>query len=439
MNLFGTDGVRNRVGDVPFTQEALPRLGAAIARWALQTHAYRPRILIAHDTRISCSWVSAALESGLLQYPITIRTADTLSTPAACLLAHLNDEIDCGIIISASHNPYHDNGIKIIRKNGKISAHDELMITDFFYNPSLTPIDYNNLGSRKAYATALDDYITYILNMFPEHMLEGKTIVLDCANGATYNVAQTIFEKLGATTHMLFNTPDGLNINEHCGAVHPEALARIVREQHADAGFAFDGDGDRIVAVSADGAVHNGDTILALLLDHPRYKETSHVVGTIMSNHGFAHFLNQRDKKLVRANVGDKHVALALETNDLLLGGEQSGHIIMRDYMNTGDGIFTALRLLETFTLNGNWAMRTFMPYPQVLINIPVNQKKDLSCPPISGIIEEYETQLHAGRCVIRYSGTENLLRIMVEDDTLEHATVIGTALSQKLSKALNS
>jgi phosphoglucosamine mutase len=438
MTLFGTDGIRNRVGNLPFTQDALPRLGEAIARWAMQTHTQRPRILIAHDTRISCSWVSAALESGLLQYPITIRTADTLSTPAACLLAHINDEIDCGIIISASHNPFHDNGIKIIRKNGKISAEDELMIMHFFYNPSLTLIDYNNLGSRKAYATAIDDYVTHIINMFPKRMLEGKTIVLDCANGATYNVAQTIFERLGATTHMLYDMPNGVNINDNCGAVHPGNLARVVREQHADAGFAFDGDGDRIVAVSADGAIHNGDTILALLLDHPRYKQTSHVVGTIMSNHGFAHFLNQRDKKLVRANVGDKHVALALETNNLLLGGEQSGHIIMRDYMNTGDGIFTALRLLETFTINGNWAMHTFTPYPQVLINIPVCQKKDLSCPPFSGIIEEYETQLHAGRCVIRYSGTENLLRIMIEDDTLEHATVIGTALSQKLSKALN-
>lgn len=438
MNLFGTDGVRTRVGDIPFTQEALPRLGAAIARWALQTHTHRPRILIAHDTRISCSWVSATLESGLLHYPITIRTADTLSTPAACLLAHINDEIDCGIIISASHNPYHDNGIKIIRKNGKISAEDERMITEFFYHPSEDPIDYNNLGSRKAYTSAIEDYITYIVNMFPENMLAGKTIVLDCAHGATYNVAQTIFERLGATTHMLFNAPDGININEHCGAVHPDALAQAVRMHDAHAGFAFDGDGDRIVAVSADGIIHNGDTILALLLDHPRYKETSHVVGTIMSNHGFAHFLKQRDKKLVRANVGDKHVALALETNDLLLGGEQSGHIIMRDYMNTGDGIFTALRLLETFTLNGNWAMRTFTAYPQILINVPVSEKKDLSIPPFCTIIQEYENQLHAGRCVIRYSGTENLLRVMVEDDTLENATIIGTALSQKLSIALN-
>jgi len=438
MTLFGTDGIRNHVGEIPFTQDALPRLGAAIARWALQTVSNRPRILIAHDTRISCSWVSAALESGLLQYPVTLRITDTLPTPAACLLAHINDDIDCGIIISASHNPYHDNGIKIIRKNGKISAEDELIITHFFYNPSHTLVDYTNLGSRESYSTALHEYAQYIINMFPAQMLAGKKIVLDCANGATYNVAQIIFEKLGATTHMIYNAPNGVNINDNCGAVHPEALARIVREQGADAGFAFDGDGDRIVAVSSDGSVHNGDTILALLLDHPRYKDASHIVGTSMSNHGFVHFLGKRNKKLVRANVGDKHVALALETNNLLLGGEQSGHIIMRDYMNTGDGIFTALRLLETFTLNGNWTMRTFTPYPQVLINIPVIQKKDLTCPPFSTIIQEYETQLHAGRCVIRYSGTENLLRIMVEDDTLEHATIIGTALSQKLSKALN-
>jgi len=438
LTLFGTDGIRNHVGHIPFTPEALPRLGTAIARWALHTHAHRPRILVVHDTRISCSWVLSALESGLLQHPITLRDAHTLPTPAACLLAHINDDIDCGIIISASHNPYHDNGIKIIRKNGKISAEDELLITQFFYDAAPPSIDYNNLGCRTAYSTAVNEYIEHIVNIFPPQFLAGKKIVLDCAHGATYLVARTIFERLGATTHMLHDAPDGLNINQACGALHPECAARTVTEVGADAGFAFDGDGDRIVAISADGSIHNGDSILALLLDHPRYKDTSHIVGTIMSNHGFAHFLNQRDKKLVRANVGDKNVALSLETNNLLLGGEQSGHIIMRDYLNSGDGIFAALRLLETISLTGNWAMRTFTPYPQILINVPVCEKKDLSCPPLSTIIDEYENQLHAGRCVIRYSGTENLLRIMVEDDTLEHATVIGTALSQKLSKALN-
>lgn len=437
-NLFGTDGIRNRVGKMPFTSHDLPRLGAAIARWAVHTYAHRPRILIAHDTRISCSWVSSTLESGLLQYPVTLRDAHTLSTPAVCLLANIQDDIDCGIIISASHNPYHDNGIKIIRKEGKLSAHDELMITHFFYDETPTHIDYNNLGSRLSYPNAAQDYIDHILNLFPHNVLAGKTIVLDCAHGATHTVAQTIFHRLGATTHMLHDAPNGLNINQECGALHPELVAQEVIEHRADAGFAFDGDGDRVVAISADGTIHNGDTILALLLDHPRYQHTPQVVGTSMSNHGFAHFLAQRGKKLLRTNVGDKYVAHALETNDLLLGGEQSGHIIVRDYLNTGDGIFIALRLLETLSLTGNWQMKTFSPYPQVLINVPVSAKKDLSTPPFSTIIHEYENQLHAGRCVIRYSGTENLLRIMVEDDTLEHATFIGNALSHQLSKVLN-
>ncbi len=437
-NLFGTDGIRNRVGHMPFTLHDLPRLGAAIARWALQTHAHRPRIIIAHDTRISCSWVLSALESGLLQHPVTLRDAHTLPTPAVCLLAHIQDDIDCGIIISASHNPYHDNGIKIIRKHGKISEADEQMITQFFYDATPPAIDYNNLGSRFFYHTAAHDYIAHIMSLFPHNVLAGKTIVLDCAQGATHTVAQTIFQQLGATTHMLHGTPNGININQGCGALHPELLAQAVVGHRADAGFAFDGDGDRVVAVGADGTIHNGDTILALLLDHPRYQDTPQVVGTSMSNHGFAHFLAQRGKTLLRTNVGDKHVALALETHNLLLGGEQSGHIIVRDYLNTGDGIFIALRLLETLCLNGNWAMKTFSPYPQILINVPVLEKKDLSTPPFSTIIRDYENQLHAGRCVIRYSGTENLLRIMIEDDTLEHATFIGTALSQKLSKVLN-
>ena len=446
-NLFGTDGIRNRVGEMPFTQNDLPRLGAAIARWALHTHATRPRILIAHDTRISCPWVSTALESGLLQYPVTLREAYTLPTPAVCLLAHINDDIDCGIIISASHNPYHDNGIKIIRKNGKISAEDERMITQFFYDtpssvhsdPELGErIDYNNLGMRLPYHNAAQDYIDHIIAQFPANFLAGKTIALDCAHGATYAIAQTIFEKLGATTHVIHNAPDGLNINDACGALHPERVAQAVVEHRAVAGFAFDGDGDRVVAIGADGTIHNGDTILALLLDHPRYCDTPQVVGTIMSNHGFAHFLAQRGKKLLRANVGDKHVAQALEAHDLLLGGEQSGHIIVRDYLNTGDGIFSALRVLETICITNNWNMKTFTPYPQVLINVPVGEKKDLSHPPLSTIIHEHEMQLHAGRCIIRYSGTENLLRIMIEDDTLENATVIGTALSHQLSKVLN-
>jgi phosphoglucosamine mutase len=437
-NLFGTDGIRNRVGQMPFTPHDLPRLGAAIARWALNTYAHRPRIMVAHDTRISCSWVLSALESGLLQYPVTLRDAHTLPTPAVCLLAHIQDDIDCGIIISASHNPFHDNGIKIIRKNGKISAHDELMITHFFYDTTPTIINYNNLGSRTLYHTAAQHYIDHVLSIFPHNFLAGKTIVLDCAHGATYAVAHIIFQHLGATTIVLHDSPNGININEESGALHPERTAQAVIEHRADAGFAFDGDGDRVVAIASNGTIQNGDTILALLLDHPRYQNTPQVVGTSMSNHGFAHFLAQRGKELLRTNVGDKYVALALETHNLLLGGEQSGHIIVRDYLNTGDGIFTALRLLETFSITGNWLMQTFSPYPQVLINVPVFQKKDLSLPPFCSIIDEYENQLHAGRCVIRYSGTENLLRIMVEDDTLEHATFIGNALSHQLSKALN-
>jgi phosphoglucosamine mutase len=436
--LFGTDGVRNRVGKLPFTLHELPRLGAAISRWALQTHAHRPRIMIAHDTRVSCSWVSSALESGLLQYPITLRDAHTLPTPAVCLLANIQDDIDCGIIISASHNPHHDNGIKIIRKNGKISADDELLITQFFYDTAPPAIDYDALGSRLPYHTAAQTYIDHIVDLFPHNFLAGKKIVLDCAQGATYIVAQTIFERLGATIHLINNTPNGVNINDSCGALHPEHAAQAVIKHGAIAGFAFDGDGDRVVAIGANGSIHNGDTILALLLDHPRYKDTPQIVGTSMSNHGFAHFLTQRGKTLLRTNVGDKYVAHALEMHNLLLGGEQSGHIIARDYLNTGDGIFTALILLETLSLNGNWNMNTFSPYPQVLINVPVVQKKDLSHPPFSTIIHEYENQLHAGRCVIRYSGTENLLRIMVEDDTLEHATFIGNALSHQLSKVLN-
>lgn len=437
-SLFGTDGIRNRVGTHPFTHTDLPRLGAAIGQWALKTINHAPRMLLAHDTRISCSWVASALESGLLKYPITLLNAYTLPTPAVCLLTHIHDDIDIGIIISASHNPHHDNGIKIISKNGKLSAEDELMITDLFYADAKDHT-YDSFGTRELYHDATQQYIKHVVSHFPTNFLHGKTIVLDCAHGATSYSAQHLFEILGATTILINNAPNGTNINDACGALHPQRVAQAVLEHHADAGFAFDGDGDRVVAVSKDGAIKDGDTILALLLDHPRYKNTPAIVGTSMSNHGFARFLEQQGKTLLRTNVGDKYVAQALEEHNLLLGGEQSGHIILRDYLNTGDGMFTALRLLETLCLTNNWTMDTFKPYPQILINVPVQEKKDLTQPPFSTIIQDHEKQLHGGRCVVRYSGTENLLRVMIEDDTLEHATSLGNTLSNQLSQALNS
>lgn len=437
-SLFGTDGIRNRVGNHPFTHNELPRLGAAIAQWAIKKTGHAPRILIAHDTRISCSWVASALEGGLLTHSVTLLDAHTLPTPAVCLLTHIQDDIDIGIIISASHNPHHDNGIKIISKNGKISADDEQMISDLFYADSTTH-SYDSFGSRLLYHDAAQQYIEYVVKQFPDNFLLGKKIALDCAHGATSFIAQKIFEQLGAATIMINHAPNGTNINEACGALHPQHVAQMVLKHSADAGFAFDGDGDRVVAVGNDGSIKDGDTILALLLDNPRYNNTPTIVGTSMSNHGFARFLEQRGKTLLRTNVGDKYVAQALEKHNLLLGGEQSGHIIVRDYLNTGDGIFTALRLLETLCITNNWRMQTFKPYPQILINVPVGAKKDLSQPPFSTIIHDHEKLLHGGRCVVRYSGTENLLRVMIEDDTLEHATHLGNALSDQLSQALNS
>jgi phosphoglucosamine mutase len=282
-----------------------------------------------------------------------------------------------------------------------------------------------------------DNYIRHLRTFFNPLFLQGRKIVLDCANGATFELAPRIFTEFGATIIALHNKPNGTNINAHCGTLHPNDVQKAVMEHHADIGFAFDGDGDRVVAINHRGEIKNGDDILALLLDHPLYTTTSTVVGTIMSNHGLATFLSLRDIALERTPVGDRYIADYLVKNSLLIGGEQSGHIILRDYLDMGDGIFTALRILEVLIAHNNWEMSSFEKYPQLLINLPVAIKKELTSPSIAAIIAMGNNHLHQGRLVVRYSGTENVLRIMIEDSELTHAQHIGTVVSQALQKEL--
>lgn len=434
--LFGTDGIRNRVGISPFTAHELPRLGAALAQWALSKTEH-PRILIGYDTRASNHWVLNALNAGLLRYPVTIYDGGILPTPAVCLLTNIDDTFDFGMIISASHNPYHDTGIKLITPHHKLSPEDEHYISSLFYADT-TPSSYDTFGTCVPYHRAAELYISYVVAQFPPSFLSGKKIVLDCAHGATSSVAPAIFTALGATVYPLHNEPTGTNINDQCGALHPEHCARAVVDLDADIGFAFDGDGDRVMIIDKDGTIHNGDTALALLLHHDNYKHCSMVVGTSMSNHALSIYLDAHNKQLIRTAVGDKYIAQALEEHNLLMGGEQSGHIILRDYLHSGDGIFVALRILETIIQKNIASLALFTPYPQIIINIPIREKKDLNDEPFYSIIRSYESQLHTGRCVVRYSGTEHILRIMIEDDSLEHATYLGNQLSSDLSQALN-
>lgn len=479
-NLFGTDGIRGCMGTGLFVQHELIQLGKAIALWAQKKYSKNPRILMFHDTRISASFVKAALKTGLLQYPVILDDAGVLPTPAAAHLMKMRSEIDCALIISASHNPYHDNGIKIIdAQDGKLTRADEeeisrlitnakktrwfdtfclrktLTMSGFLFNyrrkyqskaktKPLVVSDFEEIVSNHAaygldisFTEAQDLYCNRIIEIFPKNFLAGKCIVLDTAHGATYEVAPQIFKSLGAEVILIHHQPDGYNINESCGALHTQAVAAAVQQHAADAGFAFDGDGDRVMTINRHGQLKDGDDILALLLEHPQYRTSTHVVGTIMSNEGFAHYLQSNNKTLVRAQVGDKYVAEKLIAHNWLLGGEPSGHLILHDIVNTGDGILVALRLLEALCATNNWDMLTFERYPQVMINVPVAMRRDLETSPLKNIIANAQKDLPTGRILVRYSGTENVLRVMVETESKQHAHAVCQQLAQELSQAL--
>jgi len=437
-NLFGTDGIRRTIGIPPLCAQNLPKLGYAIGQWTHNYYGKNPHILIAHDTRGSCSFVKASLKAGLLQHALTIHDAHVLPTPAVCQLTSQEDIFNLGIVISASHNPYQDNGIKLIDgKQGKLSLHHELAISQLFFCSSKTTPNYMNLGNDIPFLYGRQQYIDTITKHFPNNFLRNKKIVLDCAHGATYLVAPTIFRQLGADVITINNQPNGTNINENCGVLYPHQLQKAVIDNNANIGFAFDGDGDRVMAVNKNGELKDGDDLLVLLLEHPLYNKEHTVVGTIMTNQGLEVHLQKNNKQLIRTAVGDKYVAEQLEQHQLTLGAEQSGHIILRDYLNTGDGIFTALRILESINYTYNYDLLTFKKFPQILINVPVSQKKDLAAIPLVNVIDYHKAQLTNGRLIVRYSGTENVLRVMVENDDVQQAQLIGTALSQALAEQL--
>jgi len=437
-NLFGTDGIRATVGQKPFTLHELPKLGNAIALWVNDTYAHignQPTGLIACDTRASCSFVKTALTSSMLLHSITLIDMGVMPTPALCILLKDNSPFHFGIMISASHNPYHDNGIKIIDGIwGKLTPEHEQTISALFDNTPITP-SYTQFGSLHTSSDALSQYHHLVTRQFRRKFLDKVTIVLDCAHGAAGIIAPAIFESFGARTITINNTPNGTNINEKCGPLHLDPLIETVKLHNADMGFAFDGDADRVIIINKKGEIKDGDDILALLTSHPLYAHQSTIVGTIMSNQALATYLQERNKQLIRTAVGDKHISAYLNTYNYLLGGEQSGHIIMRDHLNTGDGIFTALRILETTLNTNNMLLNTFTKYPQVLINIPVSEKKNLHEKPYSDIIKRYAHDTMPGRLEVRYSGTENVLRIMIECSDNRKASHIGNNIAHELQK----
>ena len=331
------------------------------------------------------------------------------------------------------------NGIKLIKKNSvTLSLEDELAISRLFYEEIIPVPNNSNLGVDIIWPEAQHHYMQSVIKHFSPNFLSGKKIVLDCAHGATYHLAPHIFSALGADVIPINNQPTGYNINKNCGTLHVESLQQAVAQHHADAGFAFDGDGDRVIAITKNGEIKDGDDMLALLLDNPAYQHEKGIVGTVMTNEGLVAHLRTRNKIVHRTPVGEKHVIKKLNKEHMLVGGEQNGHIILKDYLLMGDGIFNALRLLQTLIKTNNWDMRTFAHYPSHLINIPVTTKKNLQEPPLASIIKKYEKKLANGRLVIRYSGTEPVLRILVEAQNAETAEHIGAGLSHELQLQLS-
>ncbi|MCL2360624.1 MAG: phosphoglucosamine mutase [Defluviitaleaceae bacterium] len=421
---FGTDGVRG-VANSELTPELAMKLGKAGA-YVLTKTSSTPKILVAVDSRRSGDMLAAALSAGLCSVGTNVCLAGIVPTPAvAYLVRHYG--FDAGVMISASHNPMADNGIKFFNHLGfKLPDALENEIESCMENQAKPPCPIGqDVGITLPCPTAEKDYLTYLLSTVEGLNLKGMKIALDCANGATSYIAPKVFSALGADVHNLSNTPNGININENCGSTHMEALAQYVKDNALEIGIAFDGDGDRMLAVDGNGISVQGDEILAIIgtdLKERGLLTKNTIVATTMSNQGLEVMCKQHGIILHRADVGDRYVLEKMLDNDLSLGGEQSGHVIFRDYSTTGDGILTALKLVEVISNKGKplEELKTVMEnFPQVLVNVIIsNDKKRQWCdnPIIMSHYNELQGRLAGeGRILVRPSGTEPLVRVMIE------------------------
>ncbi len=419
---FGTDGIRGRVGEYPVTAEFMLKLGWATGR--VLGLAGGDLVIIGKDTRISGYMFESALEAGLSAAGIDIRLLGPMPTPG---IAYLTRTLHAcaGIVISASHNPYFDNGIKFFSRQGtKLPDEIELAIEDELEKPMVT-VDSARLGKAERVPDAPGRYIEFCKSTVPMSLsLRGLKIVVDCANGATYGVAPSIFDELGAEVIKVGTHPDGLNINLDCGSTQPEQLQKTVREHAADAGVALDGDGDRVIMVDSRGELVDGDELLFIIARSRREqgKLNGSVVGTLMSNLGLEHALQAHGIAFERARVGDRYVLERLQQTGGMLGGESSGHIICLDRTTTGDGIVAALQVLATMIMGGKplHELKAGMKkYPQYMINVPVGKSMNLEAAPgVQEAVRSAERRLSGrGRVLLRASGTEPVVRVMVEGE----------------------
>ncbi len=428
--LFGTDGIRGKANEYPISIELVTKLGQAIGYYFKGAHQ-QPRVLIGKDTRRSGYMLEQALSAGICSVGCDAYVLGPLPTPGIAYLTR-GMRATAGIVISASHNPFSDNGIKIFSANGyKLPDDIEEKIESLIESNLM--VDHLPTGAKIGRARRVEDaigqYAVYLKEQFPKHLtLDGLRIILDCANGAAYKVAPKVFTELGAECFLIGVSPDGTNINDQCGALHPGKMAEQVKLYKADIGLAFDGDADRLVIVDDTGAIVDGDEILAIcgtrMMKKGKLKKNT-IVSTIMSNMGLDIAMDRVSAKVVRTKVGDRYVMEEMLKGDFNLGGEQSGHLIFRDSATTGDGILAALHMLEIMIEEGKKVSelkKCLERLPQVLKNVHVKEKIPLEkLPSLQESIHKKEQKLgKSGRILFRYSGTESVVRIMVEGPSID-------------------
>ncbi len=439
---FGTDGIRGKVGEQPITADFFLRLGWAVGR--VFANEGKGFVLVGKDTRISGYMFESALEAGLSAAGVDTRLLGPMPTPAIAYLTRTL-RARAGIVISASHNPYYDNGIKFFSVAGtKLPDELECQI-EHYLDSTVTTVDSASLGKARRVDDAAGRYIEFCKATIPTGFdFKGLKIVLDCANGATYHIAPHVFSEIGAKVTVIGCEPNGLNINDTCGSTKPQKLVSAVLEQQADLGIAFDGDGDRVIMVDHKGELVDGDEMIYIIAESLLATKnlTGPVVGTLMSNLGMEHALTRLGIPLLRANVGDRYVMEMLTEHQGILGGENSGHIICLDKTTTGDGIVSALQVLAQMYKTGKnlHDLKSGMQkYPQVLVNVKIAKRVNPDeIPAIQAAVAMTEKVLgNNGRVLLRASGTEPLIRVMVEGTDELHVTTLANQLAEEVKNAI--
>ena len=421
---FGTDGVRGKANQKPLDPETVVRLGMAVG--ATFANGHRSRVVIGKDTRLSGYMIEQALTAGLLAVGMDVFLLGPVPTPGVAMLTR-SLRADLGVMLSASHNPYHDNGIKFFGPDGEKLTDEQEKRIEVLLEGDLSR--YAAAPDKLGRATRIEDararYVEFIKRTVPRHFsLEGLRVVIDCANGAAYKIAPMALWELGAEVIKIGVEPNGFNINDGCGSTAPALLQSKVLEYRADIGIALDGDADRVIIVDEKGAIVDGDQILALIAMHKRARgelQGDGVVATIMSNLGLERFLEKQGLRLHRSKVGDRYVFQMMKEKGCNVGGEQSGHVILTDYNTTGDGLVAALQVLVAVRQRNrpvSEVCHLFDPVPQVMTNVPYTGANPLETPAVRKVIAEAEKRLgENGRLVIRPSGTEPVIRVMAEGD----------------------